>query len=54
MRKTFVSESSYLAWQLFKTTGNPAHMSLFLNLEHDIIPVNKLAMENEQELEMGM
>ena len=54
MRRTFVSETSLVAWELFKKTGNPSYMSLFMNLEHDIIPVNQLAMEDDCEYEMGM
>ena len=50
--KTFVSDASYLAWELFKSTGNCSYMSLFMNLEHDLIQENELSMEND--FEMGM
>lgn len=54
MKRTFVCGASYLAWKLFENTGNPSYMSLFMNLEHNLIPVNELEVEREKELEMGM
>ena len=34
MAKTFKSESSYLAWKLFKQKGDIGYMMLHLRLEH--------------------